>query len=59
METIPDEKIVVWLRDWDREVSATLGVNGELIFASISGYRDPRLSDKQVEQILAKISRRY
>lgn len=54
-ERIRDEDIQVFLTEYDREVKASL--SGALIYSSFSGYRDPRLTDKQVSKILSCIKR--
>ena len=54
-ERIRDEDIVVFIKNFGKDVIARLPDNG-LIYASISGYRDKRLTDEQVYAIHSVIS---
>lgn len=54
-EKIRDEDIVVFIKNFGKDVIARLPDNG-LIYASISGYRDERLTDEQVYAIHSVIS---
>ena len=49
-ERIRDEDIMVFIKNYGNDVIARLPDNG-LIYASISGFRDKRLTDEQVDAI--------
>jgi len=48
-ERIRDEDIMVFIKNYGKDVAARY--DGCLIYASISGFRDKRLTDEQVDAI--------